>query len=65
MLVGVECSSPLLVQRWKLMVIKQQLQGTNYAASLGRSQAGSLVIANREAQLVRSDRGHLIIATTF
>ena len=38
MLVGVE-QSFLFVQRWKLMVVKQQLQVTNYAASLGRSQA--------------------------
>ena len=43
----VECSF-LLVQRWKLMAIKQQLQITNLYASLGRSQAGYLAITNIE-----------------
>ena len=31
---------------WKLMVIKQQVQVTKVAASLGRSQAGNSVTAN-------------------
>ena len=36
----------LLVQRWKLVVIMQQLQVTNFSANLGRSQAGNLLVAN-------------------
>ena len=40
----VECSF-LLVQGWKLMAIKQQLQVTNHR-SLGESQAEKHVIAN-------------------
>ena len=37
----------LLVQRWKLLAIQQQLQVTNFAASLGRRQAGYPKITNR------------------
>ena len=43
-MVRVECRS-VLVQRWKLMVIKQQLQVTYSVASLGRSQAGNPTIS--------------------
>ena len=48
-------------------MIKQQLQVTNFAASLGRSQAGNSAIANMKwyVQLARSDRGHLIFRKYF
>ena len=56
--------SILLVQRWKLIVIKHP-QATNFAACLGRSQAGNLAIANIEWYKARSDRGHLISSSYF
>ena len=40
----------MFLQRRKLMVIKQQLQVTNFAASLGRSQAGRP--CNRQPRVV-------------
>ena len=45
MRVGVQLSVGIGI---KLMVIKQQLQVTNLAASLGRSQVGNVAIANFE-----------------
>ena len=47
------------------MVVKQQLQVTNFGASLWRSQAGNPVIKHRVVQLARSDRGHLIFCIYF
>ena len=49
------------------MVIKQQLQVSNLATSLGRSQAGKRCDRlYRITQYTRSDRGHsLFLATTF
>ena len=45
----------------KLMVVKQQRQVTNFAASLERSQARNpCSLQQRVVQLARSDRGHLI-----
>ena len=41
------------------------VQVTNFAANPGWSQAGNIVITYRVVQLARSDRGHLISATTF
>ena len=42
----------------------KQLQVSNSAANLERSQAGKPVIANRVVQVARSDRS-LILATSF
>ena len=43
-----EVGSSLLVQRWKLMEIKQQLQEIKFAVNLGGSQVGKPAVANIE-----------------